>query len=388
MPSDLTTIPLSVPNFSGREAELVQQCLDSGWVSTAGPWVSEFEQKFAARIGVAHAVACVNGTSALHLILHAWGIGPGECVLVSDLTFIASANAIRYTGARPIFIDADESRWQMNPERVRDFLVGHTEQINGICRLKSSGERVAAIMPVHILGVPVDMDPVLELADEFDLPVVEDATESLGATYKDQAVGTIGAASAFSFNGNKLITTGGGGMVCTNDGDLAAKVRHLSTQAKQDALEFIHDEVGFNYRLTSVQAAMGIGQLEQLDKFLARKSAVAEKYRAAFAGLAGFETLPEPEDSESARWLFTIRIRGESSRPLMQHLDSRAIQSRPLWQPMHLSPAMADLNPEPCPVSATLNRECLSLPCSTNITDADVDRVIAEVVEWATSRSG
>ncbi len=382
MPSDLPVIPLCVPNISNREKELVQQCLDSGWVSSAGPWVADFEEKFADYLGVDYAVSCVNGTSALHLILHSLGIGAGDQVLVSDLTFIASANAIRYTGARPVFIDAEESCWQVDPAEIRAYLDSRAVVSDGVTRDRESGERIAAIMPVHILGAPADMNPILALAEEFNLKVIEDATESLGAWYRGQPVGTLGTASAFSFNGNKLMTTGGGGMICTNDATLAERARHLSTQAKHDPLEFIHDESGFNYRLTSFQAAMGIAQLERIEEFLQRKREVADRYRTAFAEIERIECLPVPENSVSADWLFTIRLKHQSSRPLLQHLISNRIQARPLWQPMHLSPAMADLNPAPCSVSTRLNQECVSLPCSTNITDEEVDRVVNAVREF------
>jgi perosamine synthetase len=384
-------IPLCVPEIGGNEWSYVRECLDTGWVSSAGAFVDRFEGEVAARAGTAHAVATVNGTSALHVALLLAGVERDDEVVVSSLTFISPANAIRYLGAWPVFIDAEPDYLQMDTGRLADFLERGCEWRDGVLRNRQTGRRVRAIVPVHILGHPVDMDPVLALADRFGLRVVEDATESLGATYRGRPLGGLGDVGCFSFNGNKLVTTGGGGMLVTNDAALAARARYLTTQAKDDAVEYVHGEVGFNYRLTNIQAAMGSAQMERLDDFLASKRRIAQRYADTLGGVDGLTVMQEAPWASSAWWMYTIQVDearcGIGSRALMAALGSRGIQTRPLWQPVNRSPAHAAAQPMDCPVAQTLNRMALSLPCSVGLTAAMQDRVITEVLRLTARES-
>ncbi len=382
-PGTAPFIPLCVPEIRGNEWAYVRECLDTGWVSSAGSFVERFERELAAEAGTAHAVATVNGTAALHIALLLAGVEPDDEVLVSTLTFIAPANAVRYAGAWPVFIDAEPDYFQMDVGSLREFLRHGCERTAGILRNRATGRRVRALLPVHILGHPVDMDPLLELAGEFGLPVIEDATESLGARYHSRPVGGLGNIGCFSFNGNKLITTGGGGMLVTNDAALAERARYLTTQAKDDAVEYVHGAVGFNYRLTNLQAAMGSAQLEQLDPFLAAKRTIAARYDSGFAGLPAIRPMAEAPWARSAWWMYTVLLDhaecGMDSRALMRALAEREIQTRPLWQPLHRSPAHAGSPPTACPVAERLNRVALSLPCSVGLDAASQARVIAAV---------
>ena len=269
-------IPLSVPCLAGNEWAYVKECLDTNWVSSVGAFVDRFEGMAAAALGVGHAVATMNGTAALHIALKLAGVEADDEVVVSDLTFIAPANVVRYLGAWPVFVDAEPRYWQMDPQKLRDFLRKECDFAGGTLKNRHTGRRVAALLPVHILGHPCDMDPILEEAGAFGLPVVEDATESLGVRYNGRPAGSFGRMACLSFNGNKILTTGGGGMLVTNDAELARRARHLTTQAKDDTVEYIHGEVGFNYRLTNVLAAIGVAQMEQLESHVADKRATAE----------------------------------------------------------------------------------------------------------------
>ena len=372
-------LPLSIPHIAGREWDYVKDCLDTGWVSSVGSYVTKFEEEFAKAVGTYHAVATANGTTALQVALQVCGVKPGDQVLVSDLTFIASANSISHIGATPIFIDAEARNWQMDADCVAEYLANECSFSNGETFHKSSGQRVKAIMPVHILGIPVDLDPILELAQEYNIAIVEDATESLGAEYKHRKIGSIGDAAAFSFNGNKLITTGGGGMIATNNDSLAKRSKHLTTTAKTDPIEFIHDEVGYNYRLVNILAAIGCAQLEQLSGFLAKKQEIAGWYNDLLGHSHDMIPMPEPSYGKSAKWLYTVRFPGRSSRPILQHLDSKQIQTRPLWQCMHRSPAYQHLPARSCPIADVLQAECLSLPCSVNLEKSDAERVVDEI---------
>lgn len=372
-----TFIPLSVPQIEGREWEYVRECLDTGWVSSVGAFVDRFEAEFAAYVGSTHAIGTSCGTAALHVMLLLAGVKPGDRVLVPSLTFLATANAVSYAGATPLFVDADPATWQMDPVDGRKALT----------EARDAGERVGAIMPAHLLGSPADVTAWQALAAEFSVPLVHDAAEGLGTTWGGKSLSQQGDLAAYSFNGNKIITTGGGGMITTDDPDLARRAKHLTTTAKTDAIEFIHDEVGFNYRLTNVLAAMGCAQLEMLPEFLDRKRRFAARYTEALRDIPGVRTFPEPVGGGSSYWLYTIQIDAEefggSSRDLLRHLESESIQTRPLWQPGHLSPAYQATAPRACPVADRLNQECLSLPCSTGLTDDDQERVITAIRAFA-----
>lgn len=379
-PAAAGNVPLSVPLLAGNEARYLQECIATNLVSSVGPFVERFERMLAASLGGGHAVATASGTAALHIALLVAGVESGDEVLVSTLTFIAPANAIRYVGAYPVFIDAEPAYWQMDPAAVDRYLMRECEIRDGVLRNRVSGRRVRAILPVHILGHPVDTDPILILAQRFGLTVIEDATESLGATYRGRVVGRLADAAAFSFNGNKLITTGGGGMLVTDREEWARRARYLTTQAKDDPIEFVHGAVGYNYRLSNLQAAVGVAQLERLEMFVNTKRRIAERYRAELANIPGLTPMPEAPWARSAWWLYTVRIDagryGAGSRDVLRRLEKCGIQARPLWQPMHRSPAHADAV-RSCPVADLLHAECLSLPCSIGLTDADQSRVIA-----------
>lgn len=377
-------IPLSVPNIGGNEWHYVKECLDTGWVSSVGAFVERFEREFAAAVDAPFAVALSTGTAALHVALLLAGVGPEDEVVLPALSFIAPANAVRYTGAIPVFLDVEPEYWQLDPAAVRAFLEEGCERRSGILRNRVTGRRVAAILPVDILGHPCDLDPLHDLAVRAGLAIVEDATESLGARYRDRLLGSISALSCFSFNGNKLLTTGGGGMLTTADGEMARRARYLSTQAKDDPVEFVHGAVGFNYRLTNVQAAMGCAQLERLEEFLEVKRRIAARYDEAFRKVPGLVPMPQAPWARSAWWLYTVRVTeetfGRSSRDVMHALDAVGIQTRPLWQPLHRSPAHRDAVTTPCPVAERLQQECLSLPCSTGLTAEEQERVIESVL--------
>jgi perosamine synthetase len=379
------TIPLSVPALRGNEWKYVKECLDSNWVSSAGPFVGRFERMVAGFVGTKYAVSTQNGTAALHVALLVAGIQPEDEVLVSTLTFIAPANAVRYCGAWPVLIDAEPTYWQMDPQRVIDFLERDCDCASGRLRNRATGRRVRAILPVHILGHPVDMDPILELAARYRLLVIEDASESLGVKYKGQMTGSLGDMACFSFNGNKIATTGGGGMIVTNNEEWARKARHLTTQAKVDEIEYVHDQVGYNYRLTNIQAALGCAQLEQLPGFISAKRHIAELYLDHLSRRPGIIPLKEPPWGTSTYWLFTVRLAStpRSSRPVMHGLAGEGIQTRPLWQPIHMSPCYRGQHTEHLPVAEGLYRECLSLPCSSASTEREISIVADALLKWS-----
>lgn len=384
MSERLGFIPLCAPHLGGNEWSYVKECLDTGWVSTAGPFVARFEKELAAYVQARHAVAAVNGTAALHIALLVAGVGPDDEVLMPTLTFIAPANAVRYVGAWPIFLDAEPRYWQLDVEKVADFLARDCHRQSGVWRNRSSGRRVRAILPVHVLGHPVDMGPLVDLARRHDLLVIEDATEALGARYKAGPVGTLGDVGCFSFNGNKVITTGGGGMIVTSRGDWAERARYLTTQAKDDPVEFVHGALGYNYRLTNVQAALGCAQLERLDAHIAAKRRIAARYCEGLAGVDGLTPAPrEAPWAASIFWMSAVEIDearyGLDRRALLTVLADEGIESRPLWQPLHQGPVHGGRNAQVYPVAERLNRVVLTLPSSVGLTDPQQERVVARL---------
>jgi perosamine synthetase len=374
-------IPLIVPEICGNEWRYVKDCLDTAWVSSVGSYVERFEQMVAQQAGTKYAVATINGTAALHIALLVAGVRTDEEVLVSTLTFIAPVNAIRYVGAWPVFIDAEPDYWQMDPARVVEFVERDCRWTEGSLYNRRTGRRIAAILPVHILGHPVDLDPLLEVAKKYGLRVIEDATEGLGATYKTRGLGSIGDIGCFSFNGNKIITTGGGGMLVTNNEEWATRAKYLTTQAKDDPIEYIHGEVGYNYRLTNLLSAVGCAQMEQLSAFVATKRGIAARYNEELRNLPGIAEMKNAPWAESTYWMYTILIDQDEfrsdSRQVMRDLGSRKIQCRPLWQPIHMSPAHASKDIVDLPVAERLARQALSLPCSVGLAESDQDAVIA-----------
>ncbi|MBI5570226.1 MAG: LegC family aminotransferase [Desulfomonile tiedjei] len=376
-------IPLCVPEIQGNAWAYVKECLDTNWVSSVGSYVDRFERDMAEYVGARYAVATVNGTSALHTALLVAGIGPDDEVLTSTLTFIAPANAIRYVGAWPVFIDADRLYWQMDPEKVVRFLDEECRWRNGRLYNKTTDRLVRAILPVHLLGHPVDMDPLREAAEKYDLVIIEDATESLGATYKGRMVGTLGHMACFSFNGNKVITSGGGGMIVTDREDWAAKAKYLTTQAKDDPIEYIHHEIGYNYRLPNLLAALGVAQLERLEDYIRVKRRIAATYREAFARVPGITCMSQADWARSIFWMYTVLVDAEryamNSRQLLRRLGELGIQARPLWQPIHLSRPHQSAPAYRCTVSEELFQQALSLPCSVGL-GPDDQAFVCEIV--------
>lgn len=376
-------IPLCVPEVRGNEWTYVKECLDTGWVSSVGKYVTRFEERIAARLGAGQAVAFTSGTAALHVALLLAGVGPGDEVVLPSLTFIAPAFAVRYLGAWPVLADVDPRHWQMDAEQVRGFLTEGCRSQDGQVVNRATGRRVKALLPVDLMGHPADMDPLMALAEEFGLTVVEDATESLGGLYKGRPAGRLGHIGALSFNGNKIITTGGGGMLVCDDQTLAQRARYLSTQAKDDPLEYVHCQVGFNYRLSNIQAAMGCAQLESLDDYVAAKRRIHQAYREGLAGVPGIGFMAQAGWAVSACWMSPILVdpvaHGQDSRGLLGALHGQGIQTRPLWQPLHQSPALAGSHNLGCPVSERLHQQGLCLPCSVGLTPSDQERVIRAI---------
>lgn len=392
MPSDPTPISLATPNLAGNELAYVQECIETGWVSSVGRFVDRFEREFASAVGAEHAVATVNGTAALHVALLLAGVEPDDEVIVPALTFIAPANAVRYCGAWPVFTDVEPEQLQLDPEAVDRFLRDTCiRRAHGMVNQRT-GRRVRAILAVDLLGHPADTAAFAAIAEDFGLELVEDATESLGASRRGRPVGAGARLACFSFNGNKLLTTGGGGMLVTDDAALAWRAKYLTTQAKDDPTEYVHGAVGFNYRLTNLQAALGVAQLEQLRPFAARKREITARYVSALHGVPGLRMLGEAPWAQSAMWLATVRIdpaaAGTDRRAVAAALGAEKIETRPLWQPMHRSLAHAASYSEPCPVADAAYGDALSLPCSTHLTEADQIRVVSALLRAVPSAAG
>lgn len=372
-------IPLSTPHLAGNEWKYLKECLDTQWVSSVGPFVDRFEKEVAQYTGAAHAVAVVNGTAALHTALKVVGVQPEDEVLVSDLTFIAPVNAILYCNAHPVFMDADK-RWQMDPEKVESFLDTECEiGDDGLCRNKTSRRIVRAIVPVHILGFAAEIDKLVDIARRFNLKVVEDAAEGMGVRFKGQHVGTFGDIGIFSFNGNKIITCGGGGMMVTHNASYAERARYLTTQAKDDPVEFYHKEMGYNYRLTNVQAALGVAQLEQLDGFIQTKRRIAENYHQALKDTAILATPVVPGDTDPTYWMYVVLLDPEKSgcgrRDIVNKLIDRGVQVRPFWQPAHSLPYLGKYRAYRIERATRLYDRGICLPGSVHLSREDQNRV-------------
>ena len=377
-------IPNAVPHLAGNEWKYVKECLDTNWVSSAGAFVDRFEREIAQYVGVPHAVATVNGTAAIHVALLAAGVTAGDEVLVPAFTFVATANAVAYCGAHPVFLDSEDVSWGLDPVRVAEFLDGECDVRDGRVVNRRSGRTVRALLPVHLYGHPCDLDPLLALARRYPMAVVEDSAEALGARYRGRPVGADGLAGCLSFNGNKIITTGAGGMVIARDEAMAARVRRLTTQARGDAVEFIHDEIGFNYRLSNLHAALGVAQLEQLDAFVEDKRATAAFYTGALGRLDGVHPFVETAWARSTYWMASILLdegRCRDVRALIRDLNAAGIQARPLWRPLHLQPAFQRAQTGPVSVAERLYARGLSLPCSVGITPEERQDVVDAVVQ-------
>ena len=368
-------LPLSEPAIGGNAWKYVKDCLDTGWVSSVGRYVADFESAVAKTTGAPHAVACVNGTAALHTALNLLGIGRGDAVLVPAMTFIATANAVAYTGAACVFVDCEPRRFNADMARLEEFLEKRCVRRKDGLRLKENGLRIRAFMPVHVLGYPADLDEAARICRRFGLHLIEDAAESLGSTWRGRHCGTYGILGALSFNGNKIVTTGGGGALLTANASLAKRAKHLTQQAKADPFEYIHDEVGYNYRLTNLLAALGVSQLELLPRYLDRRTLLSAWYRAALPDLA-----IEPSDSRASwnRWLFAVQTdgRAEKSR-LLKSLEAAGCQARPLWVPVPLQKPFHGHPSMPIPEARRAYDTVVNVPSSTSLNRAGVSRVAA-----------
>jgi perosamine synthetase len=359
-------LALHEPVLGDAEQRLVEECLRSGWVSTAGPYVERFESELCAVTGARHAIAVVNGTAALHAALLVAGVRAGDEVLVPTLTFVATANAVAYCGAIPHFVDASAKTLGVDPQALDRYLCEHAIHSGGATLNRTTQRPLRALVVMHTFGHPADMDALRALADRWRLVLIEDAAESLGSTYQGKHTGTIGAVGTLSFNGNKIVTTGGGGAILINDDPLAKRARHLCTTARVSAgWNFIHDEIGYNYRLPSLNAALGIAQLEQLPGLLAAKRALARRYAEVFTTVPGVRFFkPETVDA-SNHWLNTLILdepNADAREQILACLNADGICARPAWTPMHQLPMYLGCPRMPLPVAEMLARRIVNLP--------------------------
>ncbi|MCW4385030.1 aminotransferase class I/II-fold pyridoxal phosphate-dependent enzyme [Salinibacterium sp. SYSU T00001] len=372
-------IYMSSPDVGQAEEDAIVAAIRSGWIAPLGPDVDAFEAEIAERIGRRHAVALSSGTAALHLALLCLDVSPGDVVLTSTMTFAATANAIRYVGAEPVFVDSDATSGNIDVDLLEETLDDFAAR----------GERVAAILPVDLLGKAADYSRILPLAERYGVPVLADAAESLGAFHAGAPAGSFGVASAFSFNGNKIMTTSGGGMLLTDDSDLAARARYLATQARQPVLHYEHTEVGYNYRLSNLLAALGRAQLGRLDEMIDRRRALRDRYREFFGRVAGVTIFGGESDSEDNFWLTSILVDKETTgwapAELSKWLAGDDIESRPLWKPMHLQPLFSRSRSFTTGAAELLFRTGLTLPSGSALSEQQVDRVLTRVAEFLDS---
>jgi perosamine synthetase len=375
-------IPLSVPHIAGNEWSYTKDCLDTGWVA-GGPYVTRFEESLARLTGSPHVVACQSGTAALHVALLLHGIGAGDAVVVPAVTFIATCNAVSYTGARPVFVDCDD-HLNMDPAGVADYLSHGCDSADGRLVDRATGLTVRAIMPVHVFGMPCDMVALRAIAEEHGLVLIEDAAESLGSTwatgeFAGKHTGTVGAMGALSFNGNKIVTCGGGGALLTADDGLAARARHLTTTAKVDPVRFVHDEIGYNYRLTNAAAAIGLGQLEQLPRFVEAKRRNRDVYIRELADVPGVRVMDAPEGTSPNWWFYAVLIEpseaGADWGAVMAALAQQGVESRPLWQLNNLQQPYLAAHTWRDERSRYFHDRVLNVPCSSGLGEGDVVRV-------------
>lgn len=333
-------VPLAVPVFAGNEKKYLEECIDTTFVSSVGQFVDKFEKDMAAYTGCKRAVVCVSGTNALHMSLMLAGVERDDEVLTQALTFIATCNALSYIGAHPVFIDVDKTTMGLSPDAIKEWLVKNAEIRNGQCYNKNTGRRVKACVPMHTFGHPVRIEEIAQICEEYHIELVEDAAESIGSLYKGKHTGTFGKVGAISFNGNKTITTGGGGMMLFNDEELGAFAKHLTTQAKiPHRWEFRHDHIGYNYRMPNINAALGCAQLENLDKFVESKRQVAAEYAEFFKNIDDIEFFTEPENCYSNYWLNVVILKDkEAQLEFLQQTNDNGVMTRPIWELMNRLP--------------------------------------------------
>lgn len=368
-------ILLSTPHMGSLEQKFVKEAFDTNWIAPVGPHVDAFEQEFCEVVGAKHAAAVTSGTAALHLALKLVGVGAGDEVFCSTLTFIATATPITYLGAKPVFIDSDRNSWNLNPELLREALDKRAKL----------GKLPKAVVIVHLYGQSCDIDPILEACNAYDIPLIEDAAESLGATYKSRSPGSFGKIGIFSFNGNKIITTSGGGMLVSDDEKLIEKARFLATQARDAAPHYQHSEIGYNYRLSNVLAGIGRGQLQVLEERVAARRRNFDFYKQALGNLPGIEFMPEAVFGKATRWLSCLTIDpaafGADREQVRLGLAQEKIEARPVWKPLHLQPVFADCECMGGAVAEDLFEHGLCLPSGSNLTEVDLERVTSAIAQ-------
>lgn len=378
-------IPLSIPNFEGNERKYVHDALEQGWVSTGGAYITKLEEQMAKFLHTDNVAACQSGTSALHLSLIEAGVSPGDTVIVPSLTFIAAVNPVKYQFANPVFMDCDESLC-MDPVKLRSFCENECEINNEL--LFYNGSVVRAVIVVHVFGNMADMEAIMDIANEYHIKVVEDATEALGTCYTEgkfagRYAGTIGDFGAYSFNGNKIITTGGGGAVTANKAETVNHLRFLSTQAKTDSHFYVHDEVGYNYRMTNLQAALGVAQLEELPEFIRRKQKNYRQYASEFENFPLAKLLPFRNGTLSNKWFYSLEIDIDkvsvSLRDIIFALGEKGIQTRAIWGLIHLQKPYVNENAYQVENAVKYASSILNIPCSTQITSEEISFVSNEI---------
>jgi len=366
-------ILLSTPHIGSQELAFVKQAFDTNWIAPVGPHVDAFEQEFCQITGAGYAAAVSSGTAALHLALQLVGVGSGDEVFCSTLTFAATANPIIYLGAKPVFIDSDRISWNMNPELLQEALQ----------KRAYFGKLPKAVILVHLYGQSADIEPILQVCDQYNIPLIEDAAEALGATYKGLSPGTFGRIGIYSFNGNKIITTSGGGMLVSDDDKLVMKAKFLATQARDPAPHYQHSEIGYNYRLSNVLAGIGRGQLQVLNQSLAARRRNFEIYQSALGDLPGIEFMPEANFGHSTRWLTALTVAteafGADREYIRLQLAKEQIEARPVWKPLHLQPVFSECECIGGEVGEDLFMRGLCLPSGSNLTDEDLERVISVI---------
>ena len=378
-----THISLAEPDLSGNELQYLKECIESTFVSSVGPFVEQFEKSVTQATGSDDAVATSSGTAGLHVALTALGVGQDDLVILPDFTFIASANAISYCGAQPWLIDIDPNTWTIDTKLLENVLRTETHRDGETLIHSSTGQRIAAIMVVHTLGLPSDMDAIMNIADHYRLPVVADAAAAIGATYKDRPIGALGATlNVLSFNGNKTVTTGGGGAVFGERGELIERVRHLATTARKGP-SYNHDCVGFNYRMTNLEAAVGCAQLERLDELVAAKRNIRSRYDDVFSNTNGILPFPELTGARSACWLSGFTLEPDSTHDansIIEALNAKGIGAGSFWRPIHSQLPYKTVPQTTQSVCKKLWNRIVTLPSSSNISSSEQDRVIEIVL--------
>jgi dTDP-4-amino-4,6-dideoxygalactose transaminase len=377
----VTRTYLSPPDVGPEERRLLLEAFDSNWIAPLGPQVDAFEQELAQAVGVPYAAALSSGTAALHLALLALNVRAGQDVITSTMTFAAVANAITYVGANPAFVDVSANTWQLDPQLLEEELAGRAR----------AGRQAAAVVAVDLYGQCADYEAITAICDRFGVPLIEDAAEALGATCGEKKAGSFGACAVFSFNGNKIITTSGGGMLVSHRADIVDSARHLSTQARDPAPHYQHSRIGYNYRLSNLLAAVGRAQLKSLSMKLARRRAINAAYRSAFTGVPGLTVMPEAVYGRSNCWLTCVTVAagvfGATREEIRLNLEGRNIESRPLWKPMHLQPVFARCPMRGGAVAEALFRDGLCLPSGSSLSDAEQSRVLETVMASASGNA-